>query len=202
MYHYLLNDAIFYNRLLEIDRLIASQVKEKGCPHCQGKLNQSHFLRAPRGIPENTATDYRIRFSYCCAQEGCRKRLTPPSMRFLSRKVYSSVIIFVIFYFNVPSDEARIDKLHALLDNIGSVENLSVETIRRWRHYWTRILPDTHTWKCSTFHRSLSKTLPVSLLHQFQGHLKQQLQKSLQWLLPLTSGVYLFDVPFSLNSNC
>ena len=94
MYHSLLTDAIFYNSLLALDRIIAEQVKQSGCLFCYGNLHQSHYPRKPRGVPKGTHSDYPIRFSYCCGQEGCRKRFTPPSMRFLSRKVYSSVIIF------------------------------------------------------------------------------------------------------------
>jgi hypothetical protein len=30
---------------------------------------------------------YGQRFSFCCAVGGCRKRTTPPSLRFLGRKV-------------------------------------------------------------------------------------------------------------------
>lgn len=196
MYHYLLTDARFYNSLLDLDRQIAGQFRERACPFCQGNLNQSHFLRKPRGVPKNTDPDYPVRFSYCCAEDGCRKRITPPSMRFLSRKVYSSVILFLIFLFNSKSDEARMDKLNALLGT-----TLSVETIRRWRHYWTQVVPDTHTWKRSPFHQVLSETLPASLLALFQGDLKQQLQRGLQWLLPLTSGIWLFDVPFSMTAS-
>ncbi len=57
---------------------------------CRGNLHQSHYLRKPRGVPKETHPDYPVRFSYCCGVDGCRKRFTPPSMRFLSRKVYSS----------------------------------------------------------------------------------------------------------------
>ena len=196
MYHYLLTDTRFYNSLLDFDRLIAGQIREKGCPFCQGNLNQSHFLRKPRGVPKHTDPDYSVRFSFCCAEDGCRKRMTPPSMRFLSRKVYSSVILFLIFLFTSKSDEARMDKLNALLGT-----TLSVESIRRWRHYWTKVVPNSHTWKRSPFNQALSETLPGSLLALFQGNLKQQLQMGLRWLLPLTSGIWLFDVPFRMTTS-
>ena len=97
MYHSQLTDAIFYNSLLALDRIIAEQVKQSGCLFCHSNLHQSHYPRKPRGVPEGTHSDYPIRFSYCCGTDGCRKRFTPPSMRFLSRKVYSSVIIFLVF---------------------------------------------------------------------------------------------------------
>ena len=196
MYHSLLTDARFYNSLLDLDRLIARQIRQQKCPFCHGKLNQAHFLRKPRGVPKGTHPDYSVRFSYCCGQDGCRKRITPPSMRFLSRKVYSSVILFLIFLFNSKSDEARMDKLNALLGT-----TISVETIRRWRHYWAKVVPNSHTWKRSPFNQALSEILPVSLLALFQGDLKQQLQRGLRWLLPLTTGIYLFDVPYQMTAS-
>ena len=196
MYHSLLTDATFYNSLLDLDRLIAEQIREGQCPLCSGKLNQSHFLRKPRGVPNGTHPDYPVRFSYCCAEEGCRKRFTTPSMRFLSRKVYSSVILFMIFLFNSKSDEKRVEKLNTLLNT-----TLSVETVRRWRHYWIKIIPQSNTWKRAAFSHELCETLPSSLLALFQYSLKEQLYKGLKWLLPLTTGIYLFDAPFRLTAR-
>jgi hypothetical protein len=39
--------------------------------------------------------EYTQRFSFCCAIDGCRSRATPPSLRFLGRKVYCAAIIVV-----------------------------------------------------------------------------------------------------------
>ena len=196
MYHSLLTDARFHNSLFDLDRLIAEQVRQAQCPLCHGNLNQSHFPRKPRGVPEGTHPDYHIRFSLCCATEGCRKRFTPPSMRFLSRKVYSSVVIFLIFLLKPTSDESRIEKLNTLLGT-----QLSVETLRRWRHFWTKEVPLSHTWKRAALSHTLSQSLPVSLLAQFQQELKQQVKMGLKWILPLTTGVHLFDVPFRLKDS-
>ena len=69
MYHSLLKDAIFYNSLLALDRIIAEQVRQSGCLFCQGTLHQSHYPRKPRGVPEGTHSDYPIRFSYCCGTD-------------------------------------------------------------------------------------------------------------------------------------
>ena len=196
MYHSLLTNARFHNSLFDLDRLIAEQVRQTKCLFCHGNLNQSNFPRKPRGVPDGTHSDYHIRFSLCCATEGCRKRITPPSMRFLSRKVYSSVVIFLIFLLKSGSDEARIEKLNTLLGT-----RLSVETLRRWRHYWIKKVPQSHNWKRAALCHELSQTLPASLLTQFKQPLKQQLQMALKWLLPLTTGAHLFDVPFHLTDG-
>ena len=194
MYHPLLTDARFHNILFDLDRLIAEQVRQEPCRFCQGNLHQSHFPRKPRGVPKGTHPDYSIRFSYCCGTDGCRKRFTPPSMRFLSRKVYSSVVIILIFLLKPETDESRIETINQLLGT-----TLSVETLRRWRHFWTKDLPQTHTWRRLAIRHSLSQKLPMSLLALFEETAKCSLIKGLKLILPLTAGVHLFDVPFHLN---
>jgi len=196
MYHSLLTDAKFHNGLFDLDRLITEQVRQAQCTLCFGNLNQANFPRKPRGVPEGTNPDYHIRFSLCCGTEGCRKRVTPPSMRFLSRKVYSSVVIFLIFLFKPKTDESRIEKINALLGT-----TLSVETLRRWRYFWTKEIPQTHTWRRLALSHTLSQSLPVSLLAQFQQSLNQSLKMGLNLILPLTAGEHLFDVPFRLNDS-
>ena len=193
MYHPLLTDATFYNSLFALDQIIAEQIKGSRCPFCQSPLHHAHFLRKPKGIPKGVHCDYSTRFSFCCGKEGCRKRLTPPSMRFLSRKVYSSVIIFLIFLLKSKTDESKVEELNGLLGT-----SLSVETVRRWRQFWINEVPHTQTWKRAALNQTLSQNLPGSLLVQFQKNFRQQLEMGLKWLLPLTAGIHLFDVPFHL----
>jgi len=196
MYHSLLKNAIFYNSLLALDRLIAEQVKQSGCLLCHRNLHQSHYLRKPRGVPEGTHSDYPIRFSFCCGEEGCRKRFTAPSMRFLSRKVYSSVIIFLVFLLKSKTDELKVEELNLLLGT-----SLSVETVRRWRNFWVKQVSQSRTCKRAAFSHVMAQTLPVSLLKVFQESLNTSLIRALKWMLPLTAGVALFDVPFLLVSS-
>ena len=196
MYHSLLTDAIFYNSLLAFDRLIAEQVRQARCLFCHGNLHQSHYLRKPRGVPAGVHSDYPIRFSYCCGTEGCRKRFTAPSMRFLSRKVYSSAIIFLVFLLKSKTDELKVDELNLLLGT-----SLSVETVRRWRNFWVKQVSQSHTWKRTACSHSMAQALPASLLNVFQQDLSTSLKKALKWILPLTAGVHLFDVPFLLVSS-
>jgi len=33
---------------------------------------------------------------FCCAVDGCRSRATPPSLRFLGRKVYLAAIVVLV----------------------------------------------------------------------------------------------------------
>lgn len=193
MYHSQLTSATFYNSLLVFDRIIAEQVRQSGCLFCHGNLHQSHYPRKPRGVPSGTHDVYVIRFSYCCGNEGCRKRFTPPSMRFLSRKVYSSVVIFLVFLLKSKTDESKVEELNWLLGT-----GLSVETVRRWRHFWLKEVSQSRIWKRAAFSHSMAQTLPVSLLNKFKQALNTPLEMALKWILPLTAGIHLFDVPFRL----
>jgi hypothetical protein len=114
-------------------------------------------------------------------------------MRFLSRKVYSSVIIFLVFLLKSKTDELKVEDLNLLLGT-----SLSVETVRRWRNFWVKQVSQSHTWKRAAFSHGMAQTLPASLLAKFQQILNSPLEMALKWILPLTAGVHLFDVPFRM----
>jgi len=117
-------------------------------------------------------------------------------MRFLSRKVYSSVVIILVFLLKPETDESRIEVLNRLMGT-----QLSLETLRRWRHFWTKDIPQTHTWKRLPLHQKLSQNLPASLLGLFHKTGGAPLIMGLKLILPLSAGVHLFDVPFHLNDS-
>ena len=48
------------------------------------------------GRLDDLPEEYRCRFSFCCDRDGCRKRVTPPSVRFLGRKVYLGAVVILI----------------------------------------------------------------------------------------------------------
>ena len=64
--------------LAKIDRDFAEAARGKGClhPDCGGKLHRSDYERKPRGGP-----GWALRDSFCCAEDGCRKRMTPASVQ-------------------------------------------------------------------------------------------------------------------------
>ncbi len=194
MYHSLLQNTIFYNSLFALDLQIANQYQQSHCPFCGGKLHQAHYRRIPLGVPTGVHEDYSLRFSYCCANDGCRKRLTTPSMRFLSQKQYSSVIILVIFMLKSKTDESKVEELNRLIDG-----SLSVETLRRWRCYWVNKVTQSHTFKRAAFIHEDALSMPCSLLAKFKKNAEQSLELALKWLLPLTTGVTLFDKPVEVK---
>ena len=75
----------------KVDADLTEEARSKGCLLCGGKLHRSDYGRKPRGGPQ-----WDVRFSLCCAQEGCRQRHTPPSVRFLGRRVCAGVVVVLV----------------------------------------------------------------------------------------------------------
>jgi len=86
MYHELPRGASFWTFLFRIDQDLAKMAQAEACPQCGGRLDCANYPRKPRG-PRNLPEQYRYRLSFCCDRDGCRKRVTPRSVRFLGRKV-------------------------------------------------------------------------------------------------------------------
>lgn len=112
----------FFKLLREIDEEFAKSIKDKGCPKCGDVLDVSNYPRKPRGI-ELLEDGSDIRFSFCCRNDSCRQRVTPPSLRFLGRKVYIALIIIL----SQTSEYARAG---------GSP---SRQTLARWKNYWLEV---------------------------------------------------------------
>jgi hypothetical protein len=96
LYSTLLGDATFHNLLLACDRDLANQVRRRRCLLCRSPLHSANYPRKPRGRLCRLPPEHDWRLSLCCARHGCRKRKTPPSLRFLGRKVYLAVTFIVI----------------------------------------------------------------------------------------------------------
>jgi hypothetical protein len=103
LYSTLLGDATLHNLLLACDRDLANQVRRRRCLLCRSPLHSANYPRNPRGRLCRLPPEHDWRLSLCCARHGCRKRKTPPSLRFLGRKVYLAVTFIVI---GIPRDGA------------------------------------------------------------------------------------------------
>jgi hypothetical protein len=66
------------------------------------------------------------RFSFCCAVDGCRSRATPPSLRFLGRKVYLAAIVVRVAILRHGVTTSRIDRL-------SQAVSIDRRTVERWR---------------------------------------------------------------------
>ena len=133
MCHAFLNDSRFYQFLLRIDEETAAEVRAGGCP-CGGVLHSARYPRKPRGIREMLDTSYQTRLSFCCAVDGCRRRRTPPSVRFLGRKVYLGVVVILITALEHGLTPRRRQWLIETLD-------LWPQTVSRWRRWWRERFP-------------------------------------------------------------
>ena len=94
MSHEVVFERSFFTLLDEEDGRVTAQARAAGCPACGGRLHSARYPRQPRGGDVGEAGEaLRWRRSLCCAEEGCRKRLTPPSLVFLGRRVYLAVTV-------------------------------------------------------------------------------------------------------------
>jgi hypothetical protein len=139
MYHDLPDSASFWSFLLAVDEDLAEQTRKQGCP-CGGRLHSANYPRKPRGTPDQLPESQRLRHSFCCQREGCRKRATPPSVRFLGRKVYLAAIVILISTMRQGPTPRRVRELS---QRFGA----DASTIGRWQLFWREHFPQTPFWK-------------------------------------------------------
>jgi hypothetical protein len=76
------------------DPSVCDPVRAAGCPYCGAALHAGDYPRKPRGVPRSLlGPAYERRLSLCCSREGCRRRVTPPSVRFFGRRVYLGALV-------------------------------------------------------------------------------------------------------------
>jgi hypothetical protein len=184
VYQAVLADAKFHEQLLVFDRDLAGSARAARCRICGGALHSASYDRKPRGGLAGLGQEYAERFSFCCAVDGCRKRATPPSLRFLGRHVYLATVVTLISAMQLGLTPSRLARLSA-------VPGLDRRTLARWRTWWR------HTFTESPFAPVAMAAvvppidvaaLPVSLLDRFDGDLEQRLLSLLRFLGPLTGG--------------
>src|SRR5271154_5367710 len=160
MYHELPRGASFWLFLFSIDQDLAHTSQRKACS-CGGRLHRADYPRKPRGA-EDLPEDYAYRFSFCCARDGCRKRVTPPSVRFLGRKVYLFAVVVLVSAMRQGPSPRRVYELSQLF-------GADRRTIARWQIFWREHVPQTPFWKIARGRLSVSETLtlPRSLLEAF-----------------------------------
>jgi hypothetical protein len=162
MYHELLRHASFWAFLFSVDEDLAKVTREAGCS-CGGRLHGANFPRKPRGGCQNLPESYSYRLSFCCEREGCRKRKTPPSARFLGRKVYLGAVMVLVAAMRQGPSPRRVRELTQLF-------GADRHTISRWREFWCEHFPQTAFWKvarCRFVPMLATADLPRALLDAF-----------------------------------
>ncbi len=187
MYQTLLGSSSFFALLLRLDHDVAAQAREVGCA-CGGVLHSARYVRKPRGGPEGLGPEHALRLSFCCSVEGCRRRLTPPSLRFLGRKVFFGVWVLLL---PILREGPTPQRLHRLAEAFS----VSPRTLLRWRQWWREAVAQSRFWESMRGRWATPvavEALPGSLLAAFsEEEPSQRVLAVLRWLGPLTSGAGL-----------
>jgi hypothetical protein len=133
-------------------------------------------------VPTGVGEDFTLRHSFCCAVDGCRSRVTPPSLRFLGRKVYGAAVVVVMSA--ERGSRSRLAKLRAWV-------GVSWRTLKRWAAWWQVDFPATRFWRTACGHLAppppSSTSLPAALLERF-GDGEEALVAMLRFIAPITTG--------------
>jgi hypothetical protein len=174
----LLQDVRLYDFLEKVDSDLAARAQSKGCDHCGAVLHRGDFSRKPRGGPS-----WDKRYSFCCSQDGCRKRNTPPSVRFLGRKVYVGVVVVLLSAMMHGPNYKRFKRLGQAL----SIDRL---TLVRWRKWWTEIFVRLPFWRAARgrfAHRLDEGQMPFSLVEAFDAFQMEGLWNLMRFISPITT---------------
>jgi hypothetical protein len=172
----------FFGLLVRADEAVARRVAAEGCPVCDGPLHRSDYDRKPRGALIAPAGEAFVRrFSLCCGREGCRKRATPPSMRFLGRRVYLGVVVVVA------------SMVALALRASGEIQRrtgVPTRTTRRWLGWWQGLFLDTEVFVtiCARLIGVDVARVPESIVGRLQGTWTERVRRMLDLLAPLTTG--------------
>ena len=183
MLHDLPRDASFWQFLFRVDQELAETARAEACP-CGGRLHHANYPRKPRGGPDDLPKEYRYRLSFCCDRDGCRKRVTPPSVRFLGRKVYLGAVVILVAAMRQGPSPRRVGELSKLF-------GADRRTIARWQVFWREQFPLTPFWKVrrGRFMPAVEVlALPAALLDAFfrTDDLRDNWERLLRFLSPIT----------------
>lgn len=182
MFEGILGNGKFFSALEQADKDIAEAVRAAGCA-CGGALHRADYARKARGDLGDAEHAVSRRISLCCAVDGCRKRSTPPSLRFLGRKVYAGAIIIAACAVWIASTARALLAEEALL-------GVSRRTIRRWIAWWADTFASSPFWRATRarFMPAVDEALlPISLVERFTGDVVERVRAALELLLPITT---------------
>ncbi len=183
MYQSVLADVRLYELLLRLDQDLARAAQAGGCRWCGGRLDRADYARKPRGVPPELGAEHAMRRSFCCSAEGCRRRTTPPSARFLGRRVYVGAAILGITALRPGARRAEARALRVWL-------GVSTRTLARWRRWWCAVFAKSRFWRKARGQLRTPvpvRALPGAMLRRFTGDLQGQLVAGLRFLAPITT---------------
>lgn len=175
----LLQDKKLHRLQEKVDQDLAEEGRKGGCRHCGGKVHRADYERKPRGGPSG----WDKRDSFCCAEDGCRRRLTPPSVRFLGRRVYVAVVVVLLAAMQHGLKAKRVEALREAL-------GIDVRTLKRWWEWWLSTFVNSAFWKQAKarFIPPLEVSImPLSLVNAFGRPVRARFLELLKFLSPLTT---------------
>ena len=92
----ILGQSKLWPLLFRLDVVLRDELQAKGCKHCGSRLDRADYERKPRGGPDLRGDVFQLRLSLCCSSPSCRRRATPPSTRFLGRRVYLGAAVVLV----------------------------------------------------------------------------------------------------------
>ena len=132
----ILTDPQLFVILYRIDSDLAEKAREERCS-CGGRLDVADYPRKPRA-PGDLGPEHSRRHSFSCAT--CRRRTTPPSVRFFARQVYAFPVVVLVTTLSVGLSGSRLTTLRAEF-------GVDRRTLERWRVWWREVFPQTRFWK-------------------------------------------------------
>jgi len=184
MMHRLVGQVAFFALLLQIDQDLAEEARQALCP-CGGALHTANYPRAPRGAPPGLPEGHEKRFSFCCDREGCRGRVTPPSVRFFGRRWYVAPVMVLLCALQHGATPRRLDAIQGWLER-----PVPRRTLERWRRWWCEAFTASPFWRGvrGRFGRPPAESrLPLSLIDAFSGDEPAKLIAALAFLAPVTT---------------
>jgi len=181
MCHTPLLDASFHAFLLCIDEDLVAETRAGRCQRCGGALHKRRYPRKPRGgglIDLGRGSHFRL--SLACSK--CSKRHTPPSVRFMRKRVYLAAVVVLASALRSGLTGSRAAQLTECL-------RVPRRTIERWRTWWLRDFVKTSFWRnarAQFMPPLLNAALPASLVERFERpDLSLRVVAVLRFLTPL-----------------
>lgn len=172
-----LADQTLFQLLEKFDKDLAEQTHRGGCWFCGAPLYRGDYERKPRGGPQ-----WDVRFSFCCSRDGCRRRCTPASVRFLGRRVYAGLVVVLFSAMLHGVNAGRVQRLRQVLQ-------MDRRTLLRWREWWLETFVQTRFWRAA---RALlmppvcERTLPWSLAKHYGAEQRDRFMELMKFLAPVT----------------
>ncbi len=171
----------FFEMLERHDEAVTGRVAAWGCPVCEGPLHRGDYDRKPRGgLIARAGETFVRRFSLCCGREGCRKRATPPSLRFLGRRVYLGAVVILA---------SVVAQATGVASESRRVTGVPARTTRRWLGWWMGPFLSTEVFMAirARLIDVNAAAVPASILVRLMGTKAEQVRMLLAWMAPLST---------------